>query len=373
MIGTLVVYSQVNFMKTANKGMDMKQTIVLRAPQNIRNDGVDAVYFMHKDSVFQTEIMRNPHVKSVTSSSGIPGEVNNYIMAYSRPGTSSEEKSIRLPTLEIGSTFLKQFKVNVIAGNNFSTAIESNGSLMMLNEAAVLPLGFISPQDAIGKTIETKNSHGRIFKNIIVGVIKNFHQTSLKDGFTPTVFRLIDPSSVTHYELKVNTADMPATIAQINNTYKAVFTDTAFDYFFLDEFFDQQYKDEQHFGKVFSLFSGLAIVVACMGLFGLTLITVGQRVKEIGIRKILGASISNILLLVAEDFVALLVIANGIAIPLAYWLCRQWLQNYTFHIVFNIWLFIVPMISVFVIALVTISVQAVKAAIANPVISLRAE
>ncbi|QHS55647.1 ABC transporter permease [Mucilaginibacter sp. 14171R-50] len=373
MIGTLVVYRQVNYMKSANKGMDMIQTLVIRAPQIVRDNDAEAMSFMHKDSVFQTEIMRNPRVQNVTSSSAIPGEVINYIMAYSRPEVAAGEKRIRLPTLEIGGGFLNQFKVKVIAGSNFDSAVQTNGSLMMLNEAAVLSLGYKSPQDAVGKIIQTKNGRGRVFDNTIVGVIKNFHQTSLKEGFTPTVFRLIDPSSVTHYELKVNTTDMPATIAQINKTYKAVFTDAAFDYFFLDEFFDQQYKTEQHFGQVFSLFSGLAILVACLGLFGLTLITIGQRVKEIGIRKLLGASIPNILLLISKDFVKLLAIANAIAIPLAYWGCYKWLQNYKFRIDFSIWFFIVPMVSVFVIALATISLQAVKAAIANPVKSLRAE
>jgi putative ABC transport system permease protein len=364
MIGTLVVYMQVNYMKNANKGMDMKQTLIVVAPQNVRANDADAINFMHRDSVFQTEILRNPRVQSVTSSSNIPGETINYIMSYTRP---MQDKGIRLPTLEIGSKFFDQFKVKVIAGNDFSTAPESGKSLMMLNEAAVVSLGFKDVQDAVGKIIQTKNGRGRIFENEIVGVIKNFHQTSLKEGFTPTVFRLIDPSSVTHYELKINSANMPATLAQINKTYKSVFSDAAFDYFFLDEFFDQQYKTEQHFGKVFSLFSGFAVFVACLGLFGLTLITITQRIKEIGIRKILGASISSILLLIAKDFVGLILIANAIALPLAYLGGHQWLQNYKFRIDFSIWFFILPMLSVFIIALTTISFQAIKAAVANPV------
>ncbi|MDB5062141.1 MAG: hypothetical protein JWP67_1984 [Mucilaginibacter sp.] len=370
MIGTLVVYKQVNYMKNANKGMDMKQTLIIVAPQSIRANDADAINFMHRDSVFQTEVLRNPRVQGVTSSSSIPGETINYVMSYTRP---MQDKGIRLPTLEIGSKFLDQFKVKVIAGNNFSTAPQSGKSLMMLNEAAVVSLGFKNAQDAVGKIIQTKNSRGRIFENEIVGIIKNFHQTSLKEGFTPTVFRLIDPSSVTHYELKINSANMPATLAQINETYKSVFSDAAFDYFFLDEFFDQQYKTEQHFGKVFSLFSGFAVFVACLGLLGLTLITITQRIKEIGIRKILGASISSILLLIVKDFVGLILIANAIALPLAYWGGHQWLQNYKFRIVFSIWFFILPMLSVFIIALTTISFQAVKAAIANPVKSLRSE
>jgi putative ABC transport system permease protein len=370
MIGTLVVYMQVNYMKNANKGMDMKQTLIIVAPQSIRANDADAINFMHRDSVFQTEVLRNPRVQGVTSSSSIPGETINYVMSYTRP---MQDKGIRLPTLEIGSKFLDQFKVKVIADNDFSTAPQSGKSLMMLNEAAVVSLGFKNAQDAVGKIIQTKNSRGRIFENEIVGIIKNFHQTSLKEGFTPTVFRLIDPSSVTHYELKINSANMPATLAQINETYKSVFSDAAFDYFFLDEFFDQQYKTEQHFGKVFSLFSGFAVFVACLGLLGLTLITITQRIKEIGIRKILGASISSILLLIAKDFVGLILIANAIALPLAYWCGHQWLQNYKFRIDFSIWFFILPMLSVFIIALTTISFQAVKAAIANPVKSLRSE
>ncbi|GGH18565.1 ABC transporter permease [Mucilaginibacter phyllosphaerae] len=373
MIGTLVVYSQVNYMKTGNNGMDMKQTLVLMAPQNVRQNDAEAMDFMHRDSVFQTELMRSPRVQGVTSSSSIPGEVINYTMAYTRPQNAAEEKSIRLPTLEIGSSFLNQFKVKIIAGNNFSAAARSAGSAMMLNEAAVVSLGFKNPQDAVGKIIQTKNGRGRIFENTIAGVVKNFHQTSLKEDFTPTVFRLIDPSSVTHYELKVNTADLPATMAQINKTYKSVFPDAAFDYFFLDEFFDQQYKAEQHFGKIFSLFSGLAILVACLGLFGLTLITVNQRIKEIGVRKILGASIPNILLLISKDFIGLLGLACAIAVPVAYWGSYRWLQNYIFRINFSVWFFIVPMASVLIMALATISLQAIKAALANPIKSLKAE
>ncbi|MBD1394233.1 ABC transporter permease [Mucilaginibacter glaciei] len=370
MIGTMVVYRQVNFMKDANKGMDMKQTLIVVAPQNVRATDADAINFMHQDSVFQTELMRSPRVFGVTSSSSIPGETINYIMSYTRP---LQDKGIRLPTLEIGSQFLKQFKVQLIAGENISATVNYIKQPMMLNEAAVVSLGFKNANDAIGKIIQTKNGRGKVFENEVVGVVKNFHQTSLKDAFTPTVFRLIDPSSVTHYELKVNTADLQATLAAINNTYKSVFAGSAFDYFFLDEFFDNQYQTEQHFGKVFSLFSGFAVFVACLGLFGLTLITINQRIKEIGIRKILGASVQNILVLIAKDFVALIVIANIIALPLAYWGSHQWLQNYQFRIGFSIWFFVLPMLSVCLIAVTTISFQAIKAAIANPVKSLRTE
>jgi putative ABC transport system permease protein len=373
MIGTLIVYRQVNFMKSSNQGMDMKQTLIVLAPQSVRADDAAAINYASKDSVFQAEILRNPRIQSATSSSSIPGQNIDYVMSYSRPAIGAEEKAVRLPTFEIGGKFIDQFKVKIIAGDNFKFDFMARRQPMMLNEAAVVSLGFKNAQDAVGKIVQTKNGRGRVFENEIVGVIKNFHQTSLKDAFTPIIFRQIDPSSITHYELKVNSADMAATIAQVQKTYKGVFTDAAFDYFFLDEFFDQQYKTEQNFGQVFSLFSGFAIFVACLGLFGLTLITISQHIKEIGIRKILGASIPNILTLIAKDFVGLIIIANVIALPLAYWGSYQWLQNYQFRIQFSVWFFVLPMLAVLLIALTTISFRALKAAVANPVKSLRAE
>ncbi|MDF2431271.1 MAG: putative transport system permease protein [Mucilaginibacter sp.] len=373
-IGTLVVYRQVNYMRSENKGMDMKQTLVVVAPQNIRATDADNRNYMVKDSVFQNEILRNSHVQSVTSSSSIPGQIIGYILSYTSHAQTAGEKSLRLSTFEIGRKFIDQFKIRIIAGHNFSTdSWAKKNPAMMLNEAAVTSLGFKNPEDAIGKLVETKNARGKVFQNEVIGVIKNFHQTSLKDDFTPIIFRLSDPGSITHYELKVNSNEMPKTIAQIEQTYKGIFSESAFQYFFLDDFFDQQYKAEQHFGRVFSLFSGFAIFVASLGLFGLTLITITQRIKEIGIRKVLGASITNILVLISKDLIGLIVIANVIALPLAYWGSYKWLENYKFRIHFNAWYFIIPMITVFLIAVLTMSYQSIKAALANPVKSLKTE
>jgi len=373
MMGTLVVYQQVDFMKSANMGMDIKQTLVVTAPQNIRSTDAENAAYMQKDSVFQTEIMRNPQVKSITSSTSIPGMNIDYIMAYTSHA-QSVEKTLRLPVLEIGSRYLDQFKVKVVAGERFpANPWQRKNTPLLVNEAAVTSLGFKNPQDAIGKILENKNGRGRVFQSEIIGVVQNFHQTSLKDDYTPIIFRANDPNSTTQYELKVNTANMAQTIAQVQKTFKSIYPDSAFEYFFLDEFFDQQYKVEQHFGQVFSVFSGFAIFVAALGLFGLTLITVSQRVKEIGIRKVLGASVSNILLLISKDFIGLILIANAVALPLAYWGCHNWLQGYKFRISFNAWFFITPMVMVILIAAITVSYQSIKAALANPMKSLRSE
>lgn len=374
MIGTIVVYQQVNYMKSADKGMNMQQTLVVVAPNNIRATDADNLKYMAKDSVFQTEASRIPQIQSVTSSSSIPGQNIGFIMGYSHRSSQGDEKNLRLSTLEIGSRYLNQFGVKVIAGHAFSqNPWGGKNAPMLLNEAAVISLGFKSPQDAVGKIVETKNGRGRVFQNEVIGVVKNFHQVSFKDDYTPIVFRPSDPNSTTHYELKLNTADMAKTIALVEKTYKSVYPESAFEYFFLDEFFDQQYKVEQHFGQVFSLFSGFAIFVACLGLFGLTLVTITQRIKEIGIRKVLGASVPNILVLLSKDFVKLILIAGVIALPLGYWAGNQWLQNYAFRIHFNMLFFLIPIVMVFLIAFFTISFQAVKAALANPVKSLRTE
>ncbi|HEY4876756.1 MAG TPA: ABC transporter permease [Puia sp.] len=372
LIGTLVVYRQVNYMKTADKGMDMQQTLIVEAPHYIRATDEANMEFAKKDSVFQTEVLGDPRIQNITSSSSIPGESIGFIMSYTNPSAEAGEKSIRLATFEIGSRFIDQFKIKVIAGDK-SLFNWSRGATMMLNESAVISLGFKNPQDAIGKMVETKNGHGRKFENEVVGVMQNFHQSSFKDDYTPIVFRPSDPNSAAHYELKLGTNDLPKTIAQIEKMYKNVFPDAAFEYFFLDEFFDQQYKSEQHFAEVFSLFSGFAVFVACLGLFGLTLITITQRIKEIGIRKVLGASIPDILLLLGKDFIKLILVADIIALPLAWWGSYKWLENYTFRIHFSVWFFIIPTIMVFLIAFFTVSFQAIKAAIANPVKSLRME
>ncbi|TWR30263.1 FtsX-like permease family protein [Mucilaginibacter pallidiroseus] len=373
MIGTLVVYRQVNFMKRSTNGMDMKQTLVVLAPQVVRANDDDARSYALNDSAFRTEVMRSPRVQSATASSAIPGQDIDYVMSYINSSGGAKGNGVRLPTLEIGSTFVKQFKVKMLAGSSFKFDPMARRQPMILNEAAVTSLGFKSPQDAIGKIINTKNGRGRVFENEIVGVMKNFHQTSLKDAFTPIVFREIDPSSITHYEIKINTADMHAAILQVEQAYKRTFANAAFDYFFLDEYFNQQYKTEQHFGQVFGLFSGFAVLVACLGLFGLTIITINQRIKEIGVRKVLGASVADILTLITKDLVMLVALASTIGLPVAYWVCNGWLQSYHFRIEINAWLLALPVLTVLVIALATISFQSVRAALANPVKSLRTE
>ncbi|HXO77546.1 MAG TPA: FtsX-like permease family protein, partial [Puia sp.] len=173
--------------------------------------------------------------------------------------------------------------------------------------------------------------------------------------------------------LKVNSKNIAATMAAVKARYEAFFPGNLFDYYFLDAVYNQQYKNDQLFGKAFALFAGFAIFIACLGLLGLSLFGTTQRIKEIGVRKVLGASISNIVLLLSKDFVALILVAFVIAAPVAWWIMHQWLQDFAYRIALSPWIFVAAGLLAIIIALATISFQAIKAALANPVKSLRSE
>jgi putative ABC transport system permease protein len=213
----------------------------------------------------------------------------------------------------------------------------------------------------------------------IIGVVANYHHHSLDKSYDPMLLCFEgNYRDAAYVAIKLNSpesqkGDVANTINQVHNVWKEVFPAGTFNYFFLDEQFNSQYKTHQQFKKVFGVFTGLAIVVACLGLFGMSSFTVSQRTKEVGVRKVLGASVRDIVLLLSKDFIRLLLIANLIAWPLAYWGISHWLQNYAFSIDINLWLFLVPTFLVLLIALLTVSVQTIKAARANPVSSLRSE
>jgi putative ABC transport system permease protein len=233
-------------------------------------------------------------------------------------------------------------------------------------------LGFAKPADAINQILYNGNTK----EGIIVGVVQNYHHESLKSNVEAMV--VFPTEWANYFTLRLTGGDKPAhsiqeTIEKAKQNYEAFFPGNPFDYFFLDDFFNQKYQADQQFGKVFGLFAALAILVACLGLFGLASFTITQRTKEIGIRKVLGASESNILFLLSKDFATLILLSNLIAWPMAYWGINQWLQNYPYRIGLSPWLFIIPALIVLAIALLTISVQTIRTARSNPVKSLRYE
>jgi putative ABC transport system permease protein len=205
-----------------------------------------------------------------------------------------------------------------------------------------------------------------------VGVIENYHHEGLKQDFRQMAFHLT-PRDQSFYTLKVDSKSLGQTLAYAKEKYSQIFPGNPFDYFFLDSFFNHQYKNDQQFGQVFGFFAVLAIFVASLGLFGLASFTAAQRTKEIGIRKVLGSSVPNIFLLLSKDFLKLVLIANLIAVPVVWLVMDKWLNTFAFRMDISGWIFIIAACSTTLIALVTVSYQSISAAMANPVRSLRYE
>ena len=364
-IGSFVVYKQMRFVSQQDLGMNIAQVMVVNPPELTRWDTT----FIERHNSFRDELLKLPHVQCAASSWAIPGgDMGRSFNVRRVDQDESVHYTMRHTGISIG--YLPLYKIKLVAGRDFTyTDFNPDFSKLkniILNESAVKLLGFASPQDAIGKTII------RGQKWDVIGVIKDYHQKSLRYPLEPT---MLFPAYSTYspISIKVETKDLPSTIDAIKKKYNEFFPGNLFDYTFLDEHFNEQYANEKLFGKVFAIFSGLAIVIACLGLLGLSLFSTAQRTKEIGVRKVLGASISNIVLLLSKDFIRLVIIAFVIASPVIWYVMHQWLQDFAYRTTISWWIFFAAGLSSIVIALATISFQAIKAAIASPVKSLRTE
>jgi putative ABC transport system permease protein len=267
----------------------------------------------------------------------------------------------------IDYNFIPAYQMKIVVGRNFSAHFSTDRQAVILNETAINTLGFPTAEDALNQVILVRNE-----EKTVVGVVKDYHQRSLQNRHEPMVF-IGDLSRSAYFSVKADRANISETIAAVKSNYEARFPGNLFEYFFLDEYFAQQYQADQQFGQTFAFFAGLAIFVACLGLFGLASFTTTQRTKEIGVRKVLGASIKDILLLLSKDFIRLIIIAFVLAVPVAWYVMHQWLENYAFRTDLTWWLFALPGALIIIIALLTISFQAIKAAVSNPVNSLRNE
>ena len=270
-----------------------------------------------------------------------------------------------------GYGFMNLYGIKILNGRDFSP-LDYNSDFsklhnIIINESAVKLLGFASGENAIGKSISMFNSNWDV-----IGVVNDFHQKSLQYPLEPTVI-MPTYGNYNPISIKVNTKDLASTMSGIKAKYDAFFPGNLFDYYFLDEKFNAQYSNDQLFGKVFAIFSGFAIFIACLGLLGLSLFATAQRTKEIGVRKVLGASVSSIIMLLSKDFIKLVVVAFLIASPVSWYIMNNWLQNYAYRINISWWVFFAAGFFAVLIAIGTISFQAIKAALANPVKSLRTE
>jgi putative ABC transport system permease protein len=353
--GTLIVYRQMKYMRSQKLGFDKEQMLVI----NSNGDpGRDA---------FKQAVLGIPAVKSAALSSSVPGSGN--------PGAYSEVENIKgdlqianLDLYFVDFDYIPHYKMQMVAGRPFSRQfITDTTQAMVLNERAVKLFGYSSPEQAIGKRFKQWGREGKI-----IGVVKDFHFRSLQEEIKPLSMR-IEPGGCDMVSINIAGNDLPGTLATIESKWKSIIPNRPFSYFFLDEFFDRQYRAEIRFSNLFLYFAILAIFISCLGLLGLASYSTFQRTREIGIRKVMGASVSAIVHLLSKEFMQLLFIAFVLASPVAWYVMDRWLQDFSYRTSITWWIFVVAGIIAILVALLTVSFQAVKAAVANPVESLRTE
>lgn len=355
--GTLVISRQLDFLREQNLGFMKEQMLVLGLRG--RSD------LAEKFETYKSEFLQHPNVLSATASQSVPGRVVSNSLLTER---GNRDNRVQMNLLFVDFDFLKTYGISLLEGRDFSKEIttDADGKVALLNEAAMQAFGWNDPNEVVGRQFEGFTGPEAI------GVVKDFHFKSLHQSVGPLML-MIQPGNFQYISLRLKTGNTAETMAFLRQKWSALLPDKPFEYFFLDEDYDQQYQAEQRLGTVFGFFSILAISIACSGLFGLASFAAEQRTKEIGIRKVLGASVQSIIAMMSSNFLVLVVVSNIIAWPLAWFAMNRWLQNFAYRIEIGWWMFALAGGLALLIALLTVSTQAIRAALANPVESLRYE
>jgi putative ABC transport system permease protein len=363
-IGTIVLYKQLAFMKTESLGMNLDQLLVITGPTVSSEEQAD------KNYTFKNQLKTLPYIQKQAGSNNIPGKGYNFSTAgitRQNPQAGDEKKNYSMFISD--QNFFDTYGISFVEGKTYTEeqALSgwSNAGKVIINQKAAAQLGFPEGQPIVGKKIIWEKEYE------IIGVVKDYHHLSLHEPINPIVY--LPSVSYSYFTVKTDAANLQTKISQIKDMYKAIFPGNPFEYFFADESFDQQYKKEQDLGNLFITAALIAIFIACLGLFGLAAFSAQQRIKEIGIRKVLGASVTDITGLLSKDFLVLVVIAIIIASPIAWWGMNKWLMDFAYRTNIDWWVFAVAGFAAVFIALLTVGTQAIKAAISNPVKSLRTE
>ncbi|HEY0652845.1 MAG TPA: FtsX-like permease family protein, partial [Chryseosolibacter sp.] len=364
--GTAIVYNQLNYMRNLNLGLNLEQVVAIPHPRSLA-EGVDRATVLHS---FVTEINKIPGVQGAALSSSIPGKGFNWNGARIRKQSDDPAKALEGVATSIDSAFAAIYDLKLVAGKEFkeiSAEQEENGPwLVMINETAAKNLGYGNPSAAVDEALDIGGNAARV-----IGVYKDFSWSSAHQGQMNIVFGNTSVGRMVSVRLATN--DYKPVLDKIQATFNQLFPGNVFAYNFVDDVFDLQYKNDQRFAKLFSIFAGMTIFIACLGLFGLVAFTAQQRTKEIGMRKVLGATVPGIVALLSKDFLKLVVIGFVLAVPVTFYAMNQWLSNFAYHIDIGVGIFALSGIIALVISIATVSWQSLKAASANPVKSLRSE
>jgi putative ABC transport system permease protein len=363
-LGALVIWQQLNFLKNQNLGFNKDRQVIL--PLSLGFGDSESNY-----TAIRNELLKDPHIKSVTCGSTYPGITNiDDLLFYPEGKTANEHVDISLSSVD--NTYLKTLGFTIANGRDFSTSPTADSLSIVVNERAAKGLGF-TPDDAVGKSIHF-NLRGQQFTYRIIGVVKDFNFESLSNSIKPYAFTSnIFGNKYTYLIATFQTTDYKALISSLEKIWYKVNPATPFEYSFLDQDFQNNYKKEELVSQIVAYFTLIAIFIACLGLFGLAAFSAEQRVKEIGVRKVLGASVTNVTVLLSKDFVKLVLVAIVIATPLGWLIMTKWLQGFAYRTPIHWWVFGAAGLGAVLIALFTVSFQSIKAAVASPVKSLRAE
>lgn len=365
--GTVIVFEQLNYMRKSNIGMDISRVLVVERP-GIAPRTREA--FTSSIDVFRNKVMTSRAIESVTASSTVPGKQREFKEGIKKFGGSDDQiVTVRINSMDYD--FVKTFDMKVLAGRPFTETFSSDAdNSVMITASAVKLLGFKSATEAIGQTIAIPDWE---WNPIIVGVVNDYHQVSLKKSLEPTMFYFTKYDGE-FYSMRIKAGqDMPDVIGHIKQSWEAAFPGNPFEYFFLDEYFDRQYKNERQFGELFSTFAVLALIIGSLGLFGLSAYSAVQRTKEIGIRKVLGASERSAFMLLLKDYLKLIALSIVLAVPTVYMLMSNWIESFTYRITIGASPFFIASLVVLLVSLLTVSFQTLRVSRSNPVNALRIE
>ncbi len=367
---------QLDLMQLTNKKIDIEKVVVVRNPAVYIDQSMQEKNKEYK--LFEDKVLAGSAIKSFSSSSAIPGrEIEFTIVNNLKRNQGDAYSDTRYKLLFIDQNYIPLYQLKLKAGVNYTSTDKDSGKMsqIILNEGAVTALGFKSAEEALNQPVymniwDWVDPH---FK--IIGVVEDYHHEAVKKAISPCIFWFNQQSfQAAYYSIKLNASVNPqAALTYIEKSWKEIFPDRPFDYFFLDNYYDQQFKSERHFGRIFGAFAGIAVFLACLGILGLTLFEANSRLKEISIRKVLGASVANLMLLLSKKYFRLIVIATLIASPLIYFAANSWLQTYPVRIEISPLFFVLPVAALLVIVGLASGFQTFKAANANPVDHLKNE
>lgn len=370
-VGTLVVYQQVSFMRSHDLGAKMDQLLVMRGPTTLNAASDDTVNVRRKITLydhFRKELKQHSFVKQVTSAFRIPGEdIRHHTEEILREDTGVKMRA-GFKISQVDDEFFPAFEIDLLAGQNFERDFQEQRMEVILNEQAARDLGFESAREAVGNTVSFWDQKWRI-----IGVVKDFHQKALSETISPILFVNRHAHEFGFYIVKLTGADIRSSVSQVEAKWKEVYPEDPFLTFFADDFFNRQYDQDEQFGRIFTFFAILSILIANLGLVALTSLTVARRMKEIGIRKVLGANVRQIVVLISKSFLKPIGVAALIAFPIVWLFLSYWLQNFAYHIDLNpIWMILCALV-IFMVSLANVGYYVSRLTTVNPTDVLRSE